>query len=297
MGRHAEGLGQHPLEPVGNLGRGPHAEAAARVGLGEHASGLHRHAGVALHPEPPSHDDRRLAERARGVAELDPERHRDIVAPLGMDQRGVGGEPALGIRHDGERLPLDLDELPRVFSRVAIQRHHHRDRLAHVARPAARERVLGRGPELEADARLERRRRRPGGGQGHHPGPEVLEAEDADDGRMAPGPLAPDGGDPRVRVGAPEQDGVEAVAHAEVVHVPPVPGEQPGILHAADPGPDVPGAHGPRGAGYAKPRTTCLAMRSIWRGSSVTGPSTRYLRPASIRSWIRALIRSMEPTM
>src|SRR5439155_21911925 len=42
---------------------------------------------------------------------------------------------------------------------------------------------------------------------------------------------------------------------------------------------------------------TRLASRSICLGSSVTGPSTMYFSPAPTRSWMRALMRSTDPTM
>ena len=52
----------------------------------------------------------------------------------------------------------------------------------------------------------------------------------------------------------------------------------------------------PASGRQAKAGITRLAMRSIWPGSSVTPPSTRYWSPAATRSAIRALIRSIEPT-
>src|SRR5262249_6328693 len=54
-------------------------------------------------------------------------------------------------------------------------------------------------------------------------------------------------------------------------------------------------AHGP--CPHLKCGITFLAIRSIWVGSSMTGPSTRYSRPAFTRSSMRALMWSMEPTM
>src|SRR5262245_32244566 len=48
---------------------------------------------------------------------------------------------------------------------------------------------------------------------------------------------------------------------------------------------------------YLNARTMCLFMRSTCAGSSVTGPSTRYFRPAFTRSSTRATIRSGEPIM
>src|SRR5262249_39047377 len=52
-----------------------------------------------------------------------------------------------------------------------------------------------------------------------------------------------------------------------------------------------------REAGHANAGMTCFAMRSNCLGSSVTGPSAMYSSPADTRSAIRALMRSMEPTM
>ena len=54
---------------------------------------------------------------------------------------------------------------------------------------------------------------------------------------------------------------------------------------------------GGRRRAHANAGMTCLATRSICRGSSLTGPSTMYSIPADTRSAMRALIRSTEPTM
>ena len=339
-GRQAERLPERALEPVGHLGRAPHGEpVAGRRRLGQDAPRLHRDSRVARHADPRLDAHGRAVQEAIGIADPGLERHAHVVAPGLVDQGRSGRQTVLHVRDRRQDLVLDLHQLERVLGGVPVGRHHHGHRLADVAHLVRGERELGRRLQPEADTLLERRRGNPGDRERPEHPRQVFVGEARDDGGMRPRTLRPDPEDPRVRVGAPEDGGVETSRHAEIVEVPGRSGEEPRVLPAADLRADVLPAHrlggqprerqAKRGrqlrdedvvegrledspdveddrldrpaSGRRHPQAnagmTCLAIRSICFGSSVTGPSTRYSSPAEARSAIRALIRSTEPTM
>ena len=55
-----------------------------------------------------------------------------IVAPVGIEARRVSPEGVFGVKHDIERIILDIDQLKRVFEGVFIAGHHNGQRVADV---------------------------------------------------------------------------------------------------------------------------------------------------------------------
>ena len=78
------------------------------------ATRLHRYAGDAVVLDTQAHDVRGARERGGDVATLHRHAERLIRAELRVDQRSAGLERAPGIRHSGERLVVDLDQLERL---------------------------------------------------------------------------------------------------------------------------------------------------------------------------------------
>ena len=79
--------------------------------------------------------------RARVAVTKAPVAH-DVRAGFLVQQRRAGSGRGHGIDHRIEVAVLDIDTLQRVFGRVAVTRHRHGHRLARVAHPIDRERVV-----------------------------------------------------------------------------------------------------------------------------------------------------------
>ena len=214
-----------PVE-VWNLGDTPEREHA-RAGIerrGEPAR-LDRHAGVALDREKLPQAQVGAGERGRAVAalRLDPV---DDVASQGVVKNHRARLEGLSRVGDGrERLPVDVDQIERVFREIAALGEHERDGLADVANSIARERRL----KTRGEARPRR--------QAHRNVPDRLEIASGDDGRHSrqrAGALGVDRAESRVRVRRSQHRAVQHSREAHVAGVLPAAGEQSRILLAED---------------------------------------------------------------
>ena len=135
-------LGMRPL-PGGPDGQLPVHRVLGR----ERAACLHRHAGVALHPEGVAHDVGGTVEGARHISDPLRPAHGDVVGHGLVQHLRARGHRAFHARNGRQRLVVNLGTLHRVLGEVAAFRHDHGDRLAHVAHPVAGQQVLRAGQE------------------------------------------------------------------------------------------------------------------------------------------------------
>jgi hypothetical protein len=117
---------------VGRLGRGPHRQPVA-VRHGQGAARLHRRAGLPAHLKGAAHDHRGPLEGGLDVALAHPEVRRQVVAPVGVEQLGAGGEGGVDVADGGQRVVVELDQLGPVPGQVRVVGQDGRDRLAGVA--------------------------------------------------------------------------------------------------------------------------------------------------------------------
>ena len=165
-GEHPRQDGAHRVRP---LGGGPDRHLAGDgVAVPDHAAGLHRDAGVALHVQPLADDPIRAGEGGLDVAALVDHRRRHVVGGVLVQHGRAGLDGGVGVDHRLKGLVVDLDELEGVLGEVPALGDDDRYALADVADGVGGQRVLRRRAEgvrgvEEGDARrvcAERRRRR-----------------------------------------------------------------------------------------------------------------------------------------
>ena len=228
---HAAHLGHHGAQLVGLLRRHHHRQelgSGVVLGLGPVTFERQPHDAVALEPLP-----QHVGCRGDGVGEVRTRRlevQQLVGAPLGIEQRCVGGEGPCGIDDRRERLQVELDQLQRVFGHGPAHRDdrgHRFTREAHAVRRQDRplERLHAR--HLEEVAHPLRTR-----------GVEVglrVHAHDARQRRRHGGVDAPDH---RVRGGAAQERDMMQAVDVVVGEIAAAPGEEPRVLLAQATGPD-----------------------------------------------------------
>ena len=143
LDRQPDARGDGAAQVIGRLVRRPDGQALRRgVVLGAEPARLDRHRRHAPVGRVILDDHRGLGERAIDVADDLADAPDDVARP-GVHLGRPGAHRRLGVDHRGQRLVLDADELGRVGRHVRIGADDHRDRLADIARFAARQRVLG----------------------------------------------------------------------------------------------------------------------------------------------------------
>ena len=122
----------------------PHKREHARPGVvrGGEAARLHRDAGVTLDGEALGDAPLGGRERARRVTGARHQALDDVAAGRRMKNRHARIARAPRVGDDGQRLPVDLDQLERVLGEVAARGDHEGDRLADVADYTGGERRL-----------------------------------------------------------------------------------------------------------------------------------------------------------
>ena len=220
----AEQVGQDAPVEVRDLGDAPEREhPRSRIVGGREPARLHRHAGVTL-------DREALGETALGggkpalrVAGARLQPLDDVSAGGGVEHRHARIGRAARVGDDGQKLPVDLDQLQRVLGEIAAGRDHEGDRLADVADESGGEGRLQAGV---------------GAGAGALPEPHGNPADRAeivggdhgrDAGKRARRPGA-DGRDPRVRMRRPENRRVQQAGQTDVGGVFPAPGQEPEVF-------------------------------------------------------------------
>jgi hypothetical protein len=221
---------------VGGLGRGPHRElAAARLPLGHHAAGLHRHGQVRL-----------LVDRRRGhVGRLVEGRGQHLgrhpadlpgdIAGLRLVHQVLGLAGGLVVDHRGQRVEVEGHQVDGVLGHIAVDGHDQGDGVAHEADLALRQRRLGRVRHQRAHRRVPRLVDvgvEVGGHEhGHHAGQRQclggVHAHDAGPGHRAA-----------------HEAGVQHPGPDHVVDEGAVPGQQAGVLDPRDAGAGVAGRAG-----------------------------------------------------
>ena len=163
----------------------------------------------------------------------------DVRADVAVQQRCAGRSRGDRIDHRGELSVLDLDPFERVFSPIAVARHHHR--LSCVTHPIDRERVVPHRLLYPGDER---------------PGPrnDVLTGQDRDDPGHRKRRGRVEGDDLGMCMRRAQHRGVGGAGPLpHVVGEAPAPGEQCRVLHAFHRASDETGkgARGVRGAWIA----------------------------------------------
>ena len=245
VGRKAERRDQPLLDEVRHLRAVPRGQrAVALIPLRDHAARLDGHPDVALDVEALAHGDVRGGEGRVGVAEARLEEDRDVVAPLGIEDVRAGQGAGDHVRHDGQRLVLDLDQVAGVFGEGAALRQSHGHDLADVAHAVARHGELAELLHLHVHARGEPGRNGTEERERLHPALEISEREDVGDARQAARRLGLHRRDPGVAVRAPDEGRVEQARQLDVVDVAAFTPEKARVFRAADGGSEVLGAHG-----------------------------------------------------
>ena len=142
--RAAQDLGDLLLIAVRHLGSAVQLQHVADgIVASDRAARFQRHAGVAADGN---------VDRDHGVGGA--ERLLDVAVALFDDHR-LGGESRfeltgfdIGRHHRRQFFEIGDDVLGGVLGLIGIFREHHRDRLAHIAHPAARHQRLAKGDEL-----------------------------------------------------------------------------------------------------------------------------------------------------
>ncbi len=224
--RMAEQVGEHPPVEVRHLGHAPQGEhARPRIVRGREPPRLHRDAGVALDGE--ALGETPLGGRER-VCRIAGARHQpldDVAAGGRMEDRHARIARAARVGDDGQRLPVDLDELERVLGEVAAGGDHEDNRLADVPDHARRERRLQARRRTGARALAEPHRNardRPEVVRGDHRG-------DTGDRACRGGP---NGGDTSVRMRRPQDCRVQQTRQAHVGSVLAAPGQEANVFLA-----------------------------------------------------------------
>ena len=148
-----------------------------------------------------------------------------------MNSRRTGLQRRFQIDNGVERLDVDDDISNRIFRDIAAVRDDHRDRLADVADLVAGQRPVGARVKHETGDRRRRHEKR------CRPAvvAEIRERVDRRDAGALPGRRHVDLDQPSVRVIAPDERHVQRSRQLHVVDEARPPGEQAGILVAADP--------------------------------------------------------------
>jgi hypothetical protein len=98
VGRQAERLGERPLNQVGDLGRCPDGHPPVpRIGHREDPPRFERHPRGSRHPESLAQPNGRLGEGPVRIAHARRKAHRDIVAPLFVDERRAAPQALLDV--------------------------------------------------------------------------------------------------------------------------------------------------------------------------------------------------------
>ena len=161
---------------------------------------------------------------------------------------------ANGVEHDRQLLVDDLDQVAGVLGDVAVLGDHSRDRLAVVAHLLDRDHVL----HDRAGAERGQRRRVRG---------DVLAGDDADDARQRLGLRGVDRDDPRVRVRAADDRGMEHPGELDVVEVPALAAEEARVLDPVQ--------------ALAEPAARHVARRAVSRATlAAFGSCSAMLMPA-----------------
>ena len=206
--------------------------------LGDHDEPFDRRARIAGIAHRDRHPVRGARERSVGVAVAQAPGAHDVRADVAVQQRCAGRSRGDRIDHRVELAVLDLDPFERVFSPIAVARHHHRHRLSCVTHPIDREREM---PHRLLHAGDER------------PGPRggVLAGQDGDDrGHRERGGRV-EGDDLGMCVRRAQHRGVGGAGTLpHVVGEAPARGKQRRVLDALYRAPDETG-RGSRGVGWA----------------------------------------------
>ena len=136
----AEQIGEDAPVEVRHLRHAPEREhARPRIVSGGEPARLHRHAGVTLDGEAPGDPPLGGRERARRITGTRQQALDDVAAGGRMQDRDPRIARAARVGDDGQRLPLDLDQLERVLRKIAASGDDEGDRLADVAHHAGGE--------------------------------------------------------------------------------------------------------------------------------------------------------------
>jgi hypothetical protein len=204
--------------------------AAGGVKEGEAAAVLHRHARVAVGPEPAADDQVRVVLGGLQVAVPAHPADEHVVAPARVQARRVVGQGALDRQDRLQDLVLHVQQLRRVLGHVGVvgqdRRHGLTGEAHHVHGQAGLEGVLRAGL---ADVR-------PYAQVGAVPA-----REDRGVGERLVQPCRIDLNDARVRVRAAHQHEVQAPRHLQVVEIARGAGRKPPVLDPPDSGADQAG--------------------------------------------------------
>ena len=130
--RNVQILGQQVAFDVRPLGGQPQGQALARTVRRQTTAGLHRRAAGAVAAETLSDHVVGFGERGVGMPGRDVLVVEDVVAPVGVEPRGVVAQRPFGVDHHVERLVIDLDRLHRVFQRIFVARYDRGQRIADI---------------------------------------------------------------------------------------------------------------------------------------------------------------------
>ena len=130
-GRHVEDLGEHAVNVVRRLGRGPQRELAVRAPVRDRGVLLHGQMRVALEEEGILTDEVGGGEGRLHVAELEGDGLVDVGAVAVLVDAHVLVAQRLLDGHEGlERLVVDLDQLGGALGRLLVHRGHRGHRVA-----------------------------------------------------------------------------------------------------------------------------------------------------------------------
>ncbi len=142
-----------------------------------------------------------------------------------------GVEGARGVDHGGKRLIVDRDQLGRIARGGEALRHHHRDRVADMPHPVARDRRMRRDhrgrPVAVGDGAQARDRADPVAG-------EIFAGKDGEDPRRGNGGGGVNRADARMRMRRAQHEGIGLARTVEVVEVIAATGNKAPILDAPD---------------------------------------------------------------
>ena len=226
--RNVQIFGQQVAFDVRPLGGQPQGQALAWAVRGQTTPRLHRRAAGAVAAETLLDHVIGLGERGVGVPGRNVLVVEHVVAPIGVEPRGVGVQRPFGVHHYVQRLVIDLDRLQRVFQRIFIAGDDRGQRVADVFHL-----VDGQRPE---DGRLGLARQVRRAHLGQHR-PQVFDVFAGHRGHYAGqrGRLAGvDTGNPGVRVDAAHEAQHHHARQDEIGQVLSLPDEQAAVFLAFD---------------------------------------------------------------
>lgn len=209
-------------------------DVAGRSRVGQDRVALERCGGDPLVLDPGAHHHLGAGKHVARVVGVDRvDGLGDVGAQLGELQRRAGRQRRLHVDHQGQLVVVDVDQLGGVDRLRSGLGHHQRDRVAHVAHHAVRQRGV-------TDPVVDHRER------WHRGGAECRHGVHGEHAGCALGFGGVDAADPGVRDRAAHEDGLRGPRDPQVVDVRAAPREQLGVLDPADVVPEDRSDHDPQ---------------------------------------------------